>query len=216
MIKLKSLLIEKTLYHGTIIDHAKNIEKYGLLPSVGEFVKHAYDMSGYGEDIDPDDYLTDLVFATDKEQLEKAVTAITAQVAYKLKKDFHDVTDEEIIRNGALAIIKDGESVMNFRPEHDDKHEYPYTVEPRDFYSDDSIGVDYVLTGNKMISILKRYKAWPRYHAFGNINANYKKDFLIKQAIKRNPTKSKNEILKIINSWDEKTTNRYYTQIKRN
>lgn len=216
MIKLKSLLIEKTLYHGTIIDHVKSIEKYGLIPSVGEFVRNAYGGSIDVIDNEISEYFKELVFATDKEQLEKAVTSITAQVGIKLNKDFHDVTDEEFVKNGALVIIKDGESIMNFRPENDEKQEYPYTVEPRDFYSDDTIGVDYVLTGKKMISVLKRYKAWPRYHVFGNIDMKYKKDYLIKQAIKRNPKKSKDEILKIVNSWNEEIINKYYRQIKQN
>ena len=51
MIKLKSLITEKTLYHGTIIDNVCSIKNYGLIPSVGEFVKDAYDLSGYEEDI---------------------------------------------------------------------------------------------------------------------------------------------------------------------
>ena len=211
MIKLKQLLVEKTLYHGTTIDNVRGIEAFGLLPSVGKFVKDAYDMSGYGEDIDPDDYLKELVFSADKKQLKNAVTAITAQVAIKLSKGFHDVTDQEFVHYGALVIIKDGEQVMNHREEdenHNDDH--PYTVEPGDYYSEDNIPVDYILTGQKMISIFKRYNVWPRHHVFGGVDIKYKKDFLIKQAIKRNPTRQKSKILKIINSFDEKTINRYY------
>jgi len=119
MIKLKSLITEKTLYHGTTIDNVGSIKKYGLTPLVGEFVKTAYDMSGYGEDIDPDDYFKELVFATDKKQLDKALTAMTAQIAYKLKKDFHDITDGEIERYGVLVVIKNGDSVMQYKKNDD-------------------------------------------------------------------------------------------------
>lgn len=35
MIRLKELISEKTLYHGTIINNVKNIEKYGLVPTAG-------------------------------------------------------------------------------------------------------------------------------------------------------------------------------------
>lgn len=216
MIKLKQLITEKTLYHGTLIDNASDIEQFGLIPSVGEFVKNAYDMSGYsdeGEEIDPDDYLQDLVFATDKEQLDKAVTAITAQIAHKFNKGFHDVTSQEFIRNGALVIIKDGDSAMTHRNSDQDET-HPHTVEPGDYYSENHIPVDYVLTGNKMIAILKRYGVWPRNYQFADVDVNDKMDVLIKAAIRRNPTRTKEEILKIIKTWDNKTIDSYYNKIQ--
>lgn len=168
MIKLKQLLVEKTLYHGTLADNASSIKTMGLMPSVGEFVKDAYDMTGY--DVDPDEYLKELVFLTDKQQLRKAVTAITAQVAKKLGKDFHGVTDDEFVRNGALAVVKDGDTklFMSHRPPGDENYygQHPYTVEPGDYYSEWHVPVDYILTGKKMISFLNRLGMWPRTKAW--------------------------------------------------
>jgi hypothetical protein len=167
MIKLKSLLVEKTLYHGTISDFVPSIKQHGLLPTVGEFVKNAYAGSVDNIDDEINDYLKELVFATDKKQLDKAVTAITAQVGIKLNKDFHSVTDEEFRLHGALAIIKDGDSVMKHRPPDDENYygQHPFTVEPGDYFSDDYVNVDYVLTKDKLISFLKRLSRWPRKYS---------------------------------------------------
>lgn len=208
MIKLKSILIEKTLYHGTIIDFVPSIKQVGLVPSVGEFVKNAYGDSA--DDIE----LDELIFAADKEGLKRSVTAITAQVAKKLNKDFHDVTDEEFIRNGALVKIWDGDLDMKNRPEGDENYygQHPFTVEPGDYYSDGSVSADEILTGDKMITVLKRYGAWPR--TFGPDNEKTMKYFLIRVAIKRNPNKTPKEIAKTIMGWDKKTIESYYIRYK--
>lgn len=199
MISFKKLILEKTLYHGTIIDFVPNIEKGGLLPSVGEFVKDAYDMSGYDEDIDPDDYLKDLVFATDKEQLDKAVTAITAQIAKKLNKNFHSVTDDEFIRYGAIVKVYDGETAFEYRPKGDERHEYPYTVEPGDYYSEGSIDVDEILTGHRMIRLLKRYGVWPRVYPVSSAgDEKWLRSELIRLAIKYHKNTPKEKIIKLV------------------
>lgn len=164
MIKLKSLLVEKTLYHGTITDFIPSIKKQGLLPTVGQFVRNAYAGSVDNIDDEVSEYLKDLVFATDKKQLDKAVTAITAQIGIKLNKDFHSVTDEEFRQHGALAIIRDGDSVMNHRAKDDENYygQHPFTVEPGDYFSDEYVDVDYILTRDKLLSFLKRLGRWPR------------------------------------------------------
>ena len=55
MIKLKQLLLEKTLYHGTITDFIPNIKEHGLIPIIGQFVKQSY--SGAVDD-NIEDYLS--------------------------------------------------------------------------------------------------------------------------------------------------------------
>lgn len=211
MIKLKQLILEKTLYHGTITDFIPSIEKYGLIPSVGEFVKTMYDLSDY--DVDPDDYFQELIFATDKEQIEKAVTAISFQIGHKLGKDLHDITDEEFIKYGAIVVIQDGDEYFEQRPDKDERYvEYPYAVEPNDYYSEHIIRADYILTGNAMIRFLKRYNVWPR--TFSDVSIKNKKEFLIKLAIKKNPQLSKDSILKTINSWDDKKINQTYRKYR--
>jgi hypothetical protein len=201
MIKLKQLILEKTLYHGTIINNVPSIEKYGLMPSVGEFVKDAYDMTGY-EGLNPDDYLKELVFATDKEQLDKAVTAITAQISKKLNKSFHSVTDEEFIHYGAIVKIYDGDSVLERRPPGDENYygEYPHTVEPGDYYSSNYVGVDDILTGHRMIRLLKRYNAWPRIYPLGGGNEKWLRDRLIKLGLKYHSNKDKEKVIKAVMS----------------
>lgn len=198
----KSILAEKTLYHGTTTNNVSNIKNIGIVPDVGEFVRNAY-----GYEPNEVDY-EDLVFAADKEGLDKAVTAITAQVAYKLGKDFHDVTDDEFIRNGALIKIEDGDIDLEYRPKDDEKGEYPFTVEPGDYYSRGSVHADEILTGNKMITVLKRYKAWPR--TYGPDKIKGMKYSLIRLAVKKNPGKPPRQIASIINKWDNRTIEQYY------
>jgi hypothetical protein len=201
MIKLKSLISEKTLYHGTLIDNVPSIQKIGLMPTVGEFVKDAYDVSGYGEEEEEQlmsDYLKELVFATDKQQLDKAATAITAQIAKKLGKGFHDVTDGEFVNYGAVVKIYDGESVLEHRPEGDENRysEYPYTVEPGDYYSHNFIGADEILTGTSMIRLLKRYGVWPRVYSVGNAgDEKWLKNELMRLALKHHKDIPKEKIL---------------------
>ena len=181
MIKLKSLLLERTLYHGTTRDAAESIAKIGLIPMTGEFV-----MGSYGCEYDEKD-IPELVFATNKKQLDKAVGAITAQIAAKLKKNYHDVTDEEFIAYGALIKINDGDDYFEKRPDKEEEEdfyaEYPPTVEPGDYYSHDSVAVDDILTGTAMTRLLKRYNLWPRKYGGTNEKENRRKH-LIKMAIK--------------------------------
>ena len=213
MIRLKQLLNEKTLYHGTVVDFIPSIKKLGLIPSVGEFVRTAY---AGATDGDIDEYLKELVFATDKQQLSKAVNAITAQVGAKLHKDFHSVTDDEFQKYGALAIVKDGDSVMSHRDKDDENYygNYPYTVEPGDYYSEDSVGVDYILTGTKLISFLKRFGEWPRN--FGP-TAGVKKgerEELIRMALKLHPAVDKSKVLQAINVLTPQQLTQYHAQYK--
>ena len=198
MIKLKQLLLEKTLYHGTIIDHIPSIEKYGLMPAVGNFVKDAYESDIVGCGGDPEDYLKDLVFATDKEQLDSAVTAITAQISKKLGKSFHDITDKEFIRYGALVKVYDGENYFKHRPEGDENYygQHPHTVEPGDYYSEDYIGADEILTGYNMIKVLRRYGLWPRLYGFGDVK--WLQTELIRLALIYHKDKPKNMIVKSV------------------
>ena len=200
MIKLKQLLLEKTLYHGTIIDNVPSIEKYGLMPTVGKFVKDAYEDDIVGCGGNPEDYLKDLVFATDKEQLDSAVTAITAQVSKKLGKSFHDVTDEDFIKYGALIKVYDGENYFQHRPEGDENYygQHPHSVEPGNYYSEDYIGADEILTGHNMIRVLRRYGLWPRLYGFTAGNLKWLRTELIRLALKYHKDKPKDTIIKAV------------------
>jgi hypothetical protein len=159
----KSILEERTLYHGTLRSNIPSIEKYGLQGGVGEFVQDMY--AEYLNDTDDEgntyynpEESDPLVFAADKDTLEKAVTAITHHVAKKLNKDFHSVTDEEFKNYGALVVMKD-DKYWNQRKEND-YEEYPIFVEPGDYYTESS-GIDYILTGQKMTNLFRKYGLFP-------------------------------------------------------
>lgn len=206
MIKLKSLLLERTLYHGTVVDNVKDIKRYGLIPSVGNFVKDMYDEY-------PEEELKDLIFATDKEQLGKAVTAITHHISRKLNKDFHSVTDQEFINYGVIIKIDDGELYMTLRNKDDhDREEHPYAVEPGDYYSEDSIGVDEILTGTPMIRLLRRYGEWPRI--YGPQETINKKQELIKMALQYHPDKPREVIIQFINNLSPSKIEKFYYNYK--
>ena len=208
MIRLKSLLLEKTLYHGTTKVAVKEIEKYGICPMVGAFIKNSY-----GCDYDEKD-LKELIFATDKEQLGKAVGAITAQVTALLNKTFHDVTDQEFINCGAIIKIYDGEGLFQRRDKEKDGFydEHPPTVEPGDYYSEEGIRADEILIGNPMIRLLKRYGEWPR--DFGKDEKKNRKELLIRMAIKHHKDIPKSTVIKHIMSLSPADINKYFYKYK--
>lgn len=107
----KESLSERTLYHGTIADYEGSIRQYGLQGGwhgpLGSFVSQHYDSQEYGEPTE-DDEDDEVVFATHKQELGKAVNAMVHHISQKLKKEFHDVTDNDIRNYGLLVIIKDG------------------------------------------------------------------------------------------------------------
>lgn len=180
-------LFEKTLYHGTSKNRAMSIKKHGLVPDVGDFVKQMYNEPGM-------DY-EDLAFATDKQSISKAVTAMMSAIEHDKGKGFHDVTEDDIIKYGAIAVIKYGDESFDNRDIDDEDYygEYPSTVEPGDYYSRDNEGVDYVLTGKKLISFLKKHNFWPiPYPLFAAPKAN--REQLIRLAKKMHPER-KNDVL---------------------
>lgn len=144
-----------TLYHGTIIDNKRSIEEVGLVPDVGSFVKEMY---GEGYDLE------DLVFLADKRGLQNALTAMVKQISYKLGKDMHDVTDEEIQKHGLLAKLVDIEpGDYKHRSLKDPEYEeYPSSVEPDDYYSRKPVRVDFILTGPALLRVLRRHGLFPR------------------------------------------------------
>ncbi len=152
-------LNEKTLYHGTTIYSLPSIKQNGLIPTIGDFVKNMYSGSVDGDIMD---YLEEILYATDKKQIDKARTAIIYQIANKLKKDYHSVTNEEFENYGALAIIKNGDEYFNFHSEEDaDFGRVTLGVEKGDFYTTDQITPDYILTNKKLTSFFRKFGLYP-------------------------------------------------------
>lgn len=149
------ILLERTLYHGTLLKNVPEIMDAGLIPGVGEFTARAYDEVA---EVEP---LPELVFAADKEQLRKCVSAILGQMEHAGIR----VTPESFRANAALLIIRDGRK-FTYRDEFDDGsiewQAHPSTVEPGDYYSDRYfIKPDAVLSGSKLISFLRRRGVLP-------------------------------------------------------
>lgn len=153
------LITEKTLYHGTIVNNIASIKDNGLLPTIGDFVKTMY--AGSVDD-NIEDYLEELLYATDKKQLNKAVTAIIYHIANKLNKSYHSVTNDDFERYAALAVIKNGDEFFNHNTEDNEYLNYiPIGVEQNDYYTNDIITPDYILTGKKLLAFLKKYDLFP-------------------------------------------------------
>jgi hypothetical protein len=147
------LLLERTLYHGTVIDNEPSIRKFGLVGgwhgSVGNFVKNAYG-DEYGEPTEDDE----VVFAADKSTLDKSVTAMIYHIGEKLSKDFQDVTDIDIRNHGLLVIIKDSE-LQSYDP-YKAYDRTPMGLEDGDYY-DSQMNADILLNGSALIRFLNKY-----------------------------------------------------------
>jgi hypothetical protein len=152
--------IERTLYHGTIVDHEPSIRQLGLFGQMGDFQTSAgYMDKEYGPHSEDDE----VVFMADKEKLGAAVTAMVHHISKKLGKGFHDVSDNDIRNHGLLCVMRDGEA--DRRPKYDMEEDpmvqYPRGAEPGDYYAS-SAKPDYFLKGAALIRMLRRNGEWPR------------------------------------------------------
>jgi len=155
----QQMLNERTLYHGTTTHNIPSIEENGLMPTIGAFVKNMYAGAVDGDIMD---YLEEILYATDKKQIDKARTSIVYQIANKLGKDYHSVTNEEFEKYGALAVVKNGDEYFDFHSEEDAYYGRPFLgVEPGDYYTRDEITPDYILTGKKLVAFFKRFNLFP-------------------------------------------------------
>lgn len=160
---------EKSLYHGTINDHADSIRQFGLEPALGNFVSDAYGGDYDDAGVSFEDNVAELTYATDKENLGKAVTAMTHHIAKKLNKDFHKVTDIDIRNHGMIVKVKGspGAAVppepFEQRPEDYDldwdmmsAERNLYAVEPLDYYSEEETAPEDIelITGSALMRFL--------------------------------------------------------------
>ena len=211
----------RTLYHGTSINNYGSIKNVGLVPDTGDFVSDSYagEYEAAGVDFDP----IPLTFATDKEDLGKAVTAMMYAVSNMLGKRFHSISLNELKNYGMLIIMKEGEEYMERRPVEENgpwgdwqgetNNNYP-AVEPGDYFSEESQGPVEILIGNKMVDFLNRKGAWPSY--LGGSVEEMKKQLLtmaIRFHIKESPEqrdKIIQEVTQKINNLDEDGIKQYY------
>ncbi len=141
----------RTLYHGTLKANLPSIMQGGLEPRIGHFTKHFYDD-------DPD--LEELVFASSKKDINKGLNAII----HLLKQQGIPSTPENIIKYGAMVVVKDEYNEFEHRPNDDMRYydDYPRQVEPGDFYAREPVGVTYILQNRKLRDLLRRegFDAW--------------------------------------------------------
>ena len=158
----------RTLYHGTSINNYDSIKNVGLIPNTGSFVSDSYagEYEAAGVEFEP----VDVTYATDKNNLIKAVNAMEYAVMKMLNKNWGGVTPGELKSYGMLVIIKKGGDQLEHRPEEEEgplkdwqgetDNRYP-TVEPGDYYSEYNVGPVQILIGNKMEKFLRRFGVWP-------------------------------------------------------
>ena len=166
-----------TLWHGTTLEAAQSIMQEGLHPQIGEWTESAYRENIFR----PVESLTDTAFATDVEQMEKALGGVVAQVAAELGKEFLDVTDDEILEYGALIKINDGERYFSHVPEPSEygrtfeetefeweelqeEGEISGHVEAGDWFTDETVPPQALelIQGKKMLLLFRRAGDWPR------------------------------------------------------
>lgn len=185
-------IMERTLYHGTTIDHEPSIIRSGLQPRVGDFIRSAY--ADYEDEFDYGD--NQAVYFADKRDLKKSTTAIVSQIAVKLKKYPSDVTDRDIAAHGLLCVVNDAD----FPQAGDDGDpSHPRFAEPWDYYSRDRVKPDRCIRGMALVRFLKSYGVWPVDWTLKDMSVgeiNYARGRLIAAAIKSHPDRSKEEIEK--------------------
>lgn len=216
----------RTLYHGTNINNYDSIKNIGLIPDVGQFVRDSYqsEYDAAGVDFDP----TPLTYATDKEGLDRAVTAMVNSVSNLLNKSFHDVTLDELKAYGMLVIIKEGEEYFQKRPVEEEgpwgdwqgetDNRYP-AVEPGDYFSEENQGPVEILIGNKMANFLYRNGQWPP--SYLSSNDEIRKLLLtlaIRYHIKESP-ENKEEVIRTvknkINNLNDEEVKKYYDHYRK-
>lgn len=143
----------RTLYHGTLKENLPEIEKRLLVPTVGSFVSDFYDRSG-DEDYEAErDSLEPLVFAAQKQNINRCVTAII----WRLRQKNIPVTPENVIRYGAIIAIKDRDNQFyHASPDEFGYAQHPEQVEPNDFYSYKEAEPFYVYQNAKLKDLLRR------------------------------------------------------------
>jgi pyrimidine deaminase RibD-like protein len=132
-----------TLYHGTLTKNVPSIMKSGLLPRVGQFTKGIH-----GDKAMPK------VFATTEQGARAVYCALASQIYHAIG---HMPSAAEMAKLGAVLVIhKDAGKFSQYDPSAKDVQG---SLEPGDYYSDDAIAVDEVVTGQALLDWIKRHDA---------------------------------------------------------
>jgi hypothetical protein len=175
----------RTLFHGTLQEFVPDILEIGLVPSLGEFTKHAYD-----EYVSAGIEMPKLVFAADKDGISGCFSAIIGAMRQKKIK----LTPENFLKHAAILIIKDSSRFQHRDGDGSDDWDndrYPQ-VEPGDYFTDRSVSVDFVLTGKKVMDLFRRYGGRGSYW-FGSgaeVDPNGYRARLVKRLIAMRPNEA--------------------------
>lgn len=191
--------LEKTLYHGTIVDYEDDIRRYGLQGGWHEpentWVGDAYD-GEYGDIERTED--DDVIFMADKHDLDKSLGAMVFHIGKKLGKGFHDVTDNDIRNHGLLVIIRDPDDET---PQYDpDDRNWGYGDPPRgaetgDYFAPSAEG-EVFLRGAALLRFLRQRGVWPRSWGPHDPNRDrLRRGLLGRMAVQRVTDKPKQDII---------------------
>lgn len=130
------------LYHATLRDNEQDILQVGINPSVGPVVKQKHDAD------------IPLVYAAHGTGgREKLLSVLAMHISKKLGKGFYDVTRDEIIKYGTIGVIKSDANKLQKSKGLGKPH---VGLEPRDYYSDETVRVDHFMTPEEMQKFLGR------------------------------------------------------------
>lgn len=173
----------KTLYHGTLKKNLPSIMKYGVEPNAGDFTRNAYiEYEEAGIE------LPELVFAADKQGLQKTISAIWGA----MENNGIPITKENFFKHAAIVVFREGEDYFEYNPDEFSDNPYP-TVEPEDYYREYNWVPDYALTGKKLLRFLRKHDINLEY-GFGNLDPESKKSKLIRNIVKKYPEIDKNKL----------------------
>jgi len=119
--------MNKNLYHGTILEYSKSINKNGLIPKVGNIVA-----TSYGEHTVP------LVFFADINKIDTVIGIIKQIIYLKLGSELNlysrrEVTPDMIKKYGVIYVVKQNAGILKREGKNDISH--PQSVEKNDYYS---------------------------------------------------------------------------------
>jgi|CryBogDrversion2_8_1035294.scaffolds.fasta_scaffold07684_2 hypothetical protein len=185
--KISQLISEsrpRTLYHGTLKEFVPDILDLGLLPRVGRFTAHAYDE--YRQAGIP---LENVVFAADRQNLGKCVSAIIGQMRHHYPQ-WHwqhgpeELTADDFYHKAALLVLTAAEPRWQQHSDHN-MAQHPVTAEPDDWYIRGADLPNMVLTDDRLRNFLRRNSI--RLADYGIHDPNIDRAELIRQGLQPRP-----------------------------
>lgn len=140
-------VLPSTLYHATIKTAIPAIEQNGLQPQQGALWK--------GDQ---------LIFATDDKHRRKLVAVMLHKIANTLGKNMNKITAEDVLRDGAVAVITDTHLFQRAQGRgRPIKH-----IEAGDYYADQPVPVSRFMTQHEMMRFLgPQFRIWTKLVAQG-------------------------------------------------